>query len=227
MSSLAANSVNVQILSDSTSKTVVKLTYFQKTAGDENSQLKVNVATLVGRTLILTTSNVDTPGAGFLPGEKLTQNSNSAIGHVLSYKSATAAANGSLTLVIDNDGFAITNSTTGNIVGAYGFSANVVAVTNPTYLLDIVSVRYAITPASNVAVALEFANSSAQTAAVVLSGSGYIGKNELPTSIHNKVASTDGNLYVSTAGIPVNGGYTLIVELRKSQGFAPGGNPVA
>ena len=219
---LTANSNTVQIISDSSSKTVVKMTLVAATGAlNESDQLKVNVATLVGRTLVLQTTNgaVSATGSGFVPAERVVGGTSGAIGYVKDWVPPSATANGVLTIVIDSGTFQSSETLTGD----RGYAPTILNITTPTYVAHVAAVEWAIS--GSALVALEYANSSGKVQACVLSGQGSLGKNAgIATSLKNAVPNTDGNLYVSTANVAANGGYTLIVELHKGQGFA--GKPV-
>ena len=57
---------------------------------------------------------------------------------------------------------------------------------------------------------------------ILLSGSGYFGKNALPTVIANPALNPTGNIYISTySTASVKVAYSLVVQFRKTRGFAP------
>lgn len=213
---LSANTANVQILEDNSTTTVVKMWLHQQTAGDEADVLKVNTATLVGRTIQLQTSNGAPGQSGFQLGEKVTGGTSGAVGYVLSWERPSATANGQLSVVVDSGTFQTSEVISGTQVPTY--APTILNITTPVYMVHIRSISYSVNGTAKVELA--FDDSGTKRPAVILSGSGYIGANELPSRIPNTAAVPNGNLYVSTYGVGNLGGYTVIVELRKGTGFA-------
>ncbi len=216
MSALSANANSVVILSESADHVLVKLFMYQHGNGGESSQLKVNAETLTHRTQIL----VVNPGtARFVPGSVIhdtTGNSNATA--VVCY--STAANTIVVTQITGNTGFTTSDQITAQLEG--GGTANVFSVTNPPRQLTIDSVQWQVGEGNNATVSLEFANSSAFETAFVASESGYFGRNELDAPIvpSSALVNQNGNLYVSTYGIIGGGGYSIVVSLRKRQGYA-------
>lgn len=215
---LSANTALIQVLEDSTKKTVVKLTYHAQVAADEADVLKVNVATLSNRTQTLKTGNTTFNGLAFVPDELVTANGGSgATGRVLNWDRAT----GNLDVVlVGANNFAGTDTIFGARVNPTTIALT--AVFSPTYLLSIESMNWNVVGPGKIEV--EWGNSSAFLTAATLAGSGYYGKNMFGPPIPNNIASPNGNLYISTHGNPAKGGYTLVIELRKDAGFSSRSN---
>jgi hypothetical protein len=208
---LAANTANVQILVDDSKRVLAKLILHQDTAGDESDVLKVNVATLANRTLILNSNNAAIAGRSFLVGEKITGNTSGAVGYVLTHDPVAQK----IRIVVDSGTF----SGTEVVNGAGGFFETLLSITTPTYLLDIDEVWYSVTGTAKVELA--FDDNGTKKPFLHLAGTGTYSRNTFSTKIPNNSAVPNGNLYVSTYGVGAKGGYCLLVELRKQAGFAP------
>lgn len=215
---LAANTANVHILVDDARRTVVKLWLHQDTAGDEADVLKVNVATLAARTLILATTNVATQQSGFVPGEQVTGGTSGATAFVVFWTPSSLAANGALTVTSNSAAFTNGETITGAVSGHSAVLANP-ATTVPTYVLDITSIWYSISAGAKVD--LVYDDGGTKRPILPLFGNGYYGKNDFGVKVPNNTAVPNGNLYVSTYGVGAKGGYSIIVELKKVKGFAP------
>jgi hypothetical protein len=72
-------------------------------------------------------------------------------------------------------------------------------------------------------VELGFASSTgaANTTSLILSGSGYFGKNALPLQLDNPtLTAPTGNFFIGAPVVPAKTAYSIIVEFRKTEGFA-------
>lgn len=213
---------SVQILSDSAARTVVKCIYFTSNATEETNVLKVNVETLAYRTF--TTVLQSRPAVR--AGQTVTGGTSNATAIVSEWDAATNTV--LVTQFSGNTAFAqneVLTFTYGNTTIA---TANTVAsgsaFGSPTRIIDITSVWYSVD--ADMAVQLGFGgnNGSAYVApSMFLTGSGYFGKNALPAQVPNDATAPTGNFYISTAMEDSQkvGGYTVIVEFRKRQGYAP------
>jgi hypothetical protein len=172
-----------------------------------------------GRVITLVTGSQPNDIYGFVPGEPLTGLTSGAIGYVRDWNPSI----GRLNVVVDSGTFAAAETVQGN---TFNNSIIVASIIVPTYVVDVTSVTYSVTGA-NAKVALEWANSSASVTMTTLSGSGYIGRNNnnnlsMRFTLAQVPALTNpnGNIYISTYGIPAKGGYSVLLELRKAAGFA-------
>jgi hypothetical protein len=216
---LTANTANVQFLADDARHTLVKLILHQDTAGDEADVLKVNVSTLVGRTLILNTTAVALPSySTFVPGEKLTGGTSGTTAYVCQWIPSTATVNGAITVTSNSAAFTNGETVTGEKSGL-SVVLTAAGTTVPTYLIDIESVWFSVTGTGKVELA--FDDAGTKKPVLHLNGTGYYGRNQLSSAFPNIMAVPNGNLYISTYGVPAKGGYCLIVDLRKQAGFAP------
>jgi hypothetical protein len=192
----------------------------QDTAGDESSVLKINCETLAYRTLVLTHSAARV--TGFLPGDKVVGATSGATGFLVEQPAANQVL---VTNVTGTFGAAeVVNGTRTSPNVSFTTSA---AVITPARLLSIKSASWSVTSNNQQVEAkagLEFANSTVFSTALMLSEVGDFGEAAsgwAKTKIFPLPVNPNGNLYVSTYGIPANGGYHIFVELRKEQGFAP------
>lgn len=222
MSALTANANSVTIVSESSNHVVVRLFLHQNSAGNLSSNLVVNADTLSHRTQILT---ID-PGMFFPPGSVVNGDDSQCQATVCYNIDANTilvtSLSGNTAGFDTNDVLMGNHEGTGN--DAYvdtSTGANVVAVVNPPRRLNIIGMTWSV-QGPNASVGLEFSNGTVETA-MMLSGQGYYGKNELQLPISTTLANSDGHLYVSTYNVPAGGGYTITLSLRKAQGFAAGG----
>jgi hypothetical protein len=216
----------VQIVKDTGDAAIVRLT-FTSAGSQESGVVKVDPATLANRAYTLAvnsnTSLWSVGSNGFVPGEYV-RNANAALfsAQVISFDPIAAL----FTLINVTDaghanGDIVVGSLTRNQVPLLAAAANATPA-----ILDIESIAYAVTGNGTVSVTFLGANSNVATAAV-LSGSGYFGKNALATIITpaanndaNAAFTANGQIAVTTSGIPSGGGYTILLELRKTRGFA-------
>lgn len=206
---LTANSSNIQIIKDDASHVVARLRFFQATAGQQSDELAVNAASVAWRTTVLTLDDDDRVQDHFIVGDQIVGGTSGAVGYVTNW-----IPNTSLTVTVESGTFqaeTITNQRNAQ-------TATVNAVTQPSRLLHITAAEYSVS--TGAMAALEYANSTSKYAACVVSGQGYLGKNHLAAPLKNDIPNSDGNIYVSTAGIGANGGYTIVIEVRKSDGYA-------
>lgn len=214
---------SVQILSDSATRTVVKCIYFTDNATEETNVLKVNVETLAYRTFTtVLQSRVPVRAGQTIHGA--TSNATAIVSEwdastntvvVSQFSGNTAfAQNEVLTFTYGNTTIATANT----VASASAFGT-------PTRILDITSVWYSVGLDMTVQLGFGGNNGSAYVApSMFLAGSGYFGKNALPTQVTNDATAPTGNFYISSSigdGNAVHAGYTIIVEFRKRQGFAP------
>lgn len=212
---IATNTPNVQILVDTSSRLVAKFLYYTADGTPEADTLKINVATLAygAHTLILANNNTVV-----LPGAVVHGATSNASAFVVDWQRSTNTV--LLTQLTGNTAFADAETVTltfGNTVYSTTTKSSG-AFATPTRNLDITSIWYSIT--DGMVVELGFAGQSANSSSMVLSGSGYFGKNALPTQIDNGAANPTGNFFISTPVAGANTSYTVIVEFRKTAGFA-------
>lgn len=213
---ITSGTANVQILVDTPTRTVAKFLYFTANGQVEADTLKVNAAALAfgAHTLVLQNNNVQV-----LSGAVVTGATSNASAYVVDWQRATNTV--LLTQLTGNTAFAdneVLTFTFGSSTTATVNSAASSAFATPTRNLDITSIWYSVMP--GMLVELGFAGASANSPSVLLSSSGYFGKNALPTQIDNGAASPTGNFFISTPVAAANTGYTVIVEFRKTTGFA-------
>jgi hypothetical protein len=222
---LAANTFSNVVLSDTHHKTVVKLFFFLNSGTTEQGDvLAVNASALVGVTMDLALPGGGLGQQGFLPGEVVTANGGTnAIGNVVAYNPGL----NSLRVVLANA--AIVFAAADPLVGSRsGARVGVISAARPWYKLSIESIWYDIPTQNNQTVGIGFAAAAGGGAAldsILLHGQGYFGKNSgLSMTIPNpKANSGDPNIYVSTYNFDALNSYTVILELKKSDGY---GRPV-
>lgn len=212
---------SVQILSDTATRTVVKCIYFTSDSTVETDVLKVNVETLTYRTFTTVLQSKPPVRAG----QTVTGGTSNATAIVSDWISTTNTV--VVTQFSGNTAFAqneVLTFTYGNTTIA---TANTVASGSafgtPARILDITSVWYSVDTDMTVQLGFGGNNGSAYVApSMFLTGSGYFGKNALPAQVLNDATAPTGNFYISSAiESGRQGGYTVIVEFRKSKGFAP------
>lgn len=214
---LAANTTVTQVLSDTASRVVLKVVHHQHTIGELSNALLVNTATLAYRTFTLNTANTAiAPGYGFVPGEPVVGETSNAHGYVVSWKPPVSAVGGEGALVVTAEsGVFQAEDVTGALVGR---TIAVTSVTTPTRLLSISGLSWNVqSPAK---VELTWGDGAGYKTAIILSGTGYMGKNELALAITNDASAPNGNLYMNTYGVAALGGFSLFLDLRKHAGFA-------
>lgn len=213
---ISSGTANVQVLVDTPTRTVAKFLYFTDGGTPEADTLKVNAAALAfgAHTLIVANNNAVVHSGSVVYGA-----TSNASAYVVEWRRATNTV--LVTQLTGNTAFAdneVLTFTFGSTVTASVNSATSSAFATPTRNLDITSIWYSVTP--GMLVELGFTGASSNSPSVLLSGSGYFGKNALPTQIDNAAASPTGNFYMSTPVAGANTGYTVIVEFRKTTGFA-------
>jgi hypothetical protein len=227
---LSANTATVQILDDAASHLAVKFAFFQNSANatsHEASVLKVNVETLIGRTMILKSQASFGPN-GLIPGEKLTANGGSgAIGYVTMYLGSDAngvistqvvLANSQVqfansdALLSDRSGQSFTLLATGKTFGNGALST--------TAVLSLSDLWWSITGNTSTRIALEWSGSPNVEIVGMGAGTGYLGRNSLGMRQLDTVPSDGGNILISTYATPVYASYTIIAEFQKDSGFA-------
>lgn len=218
MAALSANSTVVQVLKDTAQVVVARLFFHATPANDESSVLKINCETLSYRTLTLTHAAVT--NGPFQAGEKLVGATSGAIAYFVERSTANQILVTQVTGTFSNT--EVVNGTR-NPNTTVTMSANTIT---PARLLSLKSVHWAIVSNNQnveAKVGLEFANATVFQTALMCSETGEIGEHFsgwVKTKILPTVVSPNGNLYISTYGLPDKGGYEIQVELRKEQGFA-------
>jgi hypothetical protein len=214
---LTANTTVTQVLLDTAQRLVLKVAHHQHTAGDLSNVLLVNTATLAFRTYVLNTANTAIePGYTFVPGEQVVGATSNAHGYVVSWKppASVAGGNGALAVTVESGVFQA-EDVTGTLLNR---TIAVTSVTTPTRLLSIAGVTWNVqSPAK---VELAWGDGASYKTALILSGTGYMGKNEFPIDITNDATAPNGNLFMNTYGVGALGGFSLILDLRKHAGFA-------
>lgn len=210
---LSANSVFSQVLEDTPAYAVIELGYHPESAADETDVLKVNTASLVGRTVALKTDTKPAGGVGFTPGEQITGNTSGAIAYVTSWQP------GANTLYAvyapGSEEFSGTENVDGQMIKT---RVQLTSVVVPTYIVDIRSIWYDVHGGK---VELEWGDGAGFKTIITLSGQGYFGKNALGTSLRNNASAPNGNIYITTHGLPAHtGGYSIVLELAKRDGYA-------
>lgn len=212
-----SNSAQTQILLDNSSQLLAKFMYYTADGTDESDVLKINVETLAARTFELTVAN--TANAYFQPGDLVIGATSNARAYIADWNRATNTA--SIVNITGNTAFTntenITIDRTQHTVPNHLFAV-------PARDMNIESVWYSID--GDMSVELGFNGAHANTVAYVhpamlLSGTGYFGKNNLPAEILNNALNKTGNFSISTyTTSSAKAGYTVIVEFRKNKGFA-------
>lgn len=233
-----ADSATVQILKDTAEALIVKLTMEQADGTPEAHVEKINVATLSCLTYLLNfDGNVASVGQnGFIPGERINGANSNAEAVVVRYQPE------SNTLYVVN---LTGNSTFANgevVTGRMSNSHVTLAVANtqvaPARSLDFESIWFSVAESGRLSLEWEgliaqnsnVANTNAYfVTAATLFESGYFGKNALAAlfpqqtlAVNGSVTFTgNGSIAVSTLGLVANGGYTVVLEMRKGSGFSP------
>lgn len=227
---LTANTATIEILDEDTSRVVVKLMTY-KTLGDESDVLKVNAASLLGITTMLVSNTVNRSLLGwppFVQGEEIVGATSGARGWAGDWQQE--GANSILSVTYTTAGATKFNGT--EVVGANTTYANtrvsrvmtLIAVVEPAHYLDIDGITWSITANGTAARSVEIGfQGTSNTTVLILAGSGYMGKNNLPAKIKNNVAGANGSILVSTHGFAAGDSYTIILELRKRSGFGTPG----
>ena len=219
---ITSGTANVHILTESAQHATVRCLYYTSNGTDESDVLKVNTAALTHKTVALTTA---TRLGIFQSGDTVTGQTSGKTAQIVEWR---RSAN---TIVVTNasgaftDGEDLTTTVTGSTaaLAASGASVNLVRE------LAIRSIWYSIDPDMTVELGFKGApGESAIAPAVLLSGSGYFGKNALAGQIISNApgigTSADGSFYISTyTTSSAKASYTVIVDLVKLRGYAPSG----
>ena len=209
------------VLVDTADRAVFKFLYHAGgTPAQESDVLKVNTATLSYRTVTLTTANTALPlnSYYFVPGEQVVGATSNAYGRVVSWKAptSTVGGEGQLRVVVESGTFQAENITGTRLNRTIAVASVVV----PTYIVEITGLLWAISsPAAKVG--LQWQDGAGYKHLITLAGTGSFGKNLFPGAVlPNHAAAPTGNLHISTYNMAANDGYSLIVEVRKTKGFA-------
>jgi hypothetical protein len=214
---ISSNSATTQILLDNSTQLLVKFLYYSANGTDEADVLKVNVETLAQRTFELTVAN--TANAYFQPGDLLIGATSNAYAYVAEWKKATNTV-----VVVNLTGNTAFSGSESITIDRTKHTVPLSAFTVPARVLNIESVWYSID--GDATVELGFGGAYANTtpyvgAQMLLSGSGYFGKNALPAEITNDVLNPTGNFFISTyTTTSAKMSYDIVVEFRKTKGFA-------
>jgi len=219
---ITSGTANVHVLTESAQHATVRCLYYTSNGTDESDVLKVNTATLSHKTVALT---VATKLGVFQSGDTVTGQSSGKTAQIVEWRRDAS------TLVVTNASGAFTNgedlkTTVTNSTAALASSA---ASLDLVRELAIRSIWYSIDP--DMTVELGFKGAPGENAiapAVLLSGSGYFGKNALAGQIISNApgigTSADGSFYISTyTTASAKAAYTVIVDLVKLRGYAPSG----
>jgi len=219
---ITSGTANVHILTESAQHATVRCLYYTSNGTDESDVLKVNTATLTHKTVALTTA---TRLGIFQSGDTVTGQTSGKTAQIVEWR---RSAN---TIVVTNasgaftDGEDLTTTVTGSTAALAASSASL----NLVRELAIRSIWYSIDPDMTVELGFKGApGESAIAPAVLLSGSGYFGKNALAGQIISNApgigTSADGSFYISTyTTSSAKAAYTVIVDLVKLRGYAPSG----
>lgn len=220
---ISSGTANVQILIDTSSRLVARFLYYTSNGANETDSLKINVSTLAAQaySLVVANSNVYVQ-----PGAVVVGTTSNAHAIVSEWNKAVNTA--VITALTGNTAFAdneVLTFTFGNTTLGTCNSKSSSAFVTPARNLDITSVWYSISAGMTVELGFggAYANSTAYVApSMLLSGSGYFGKNALPAQLDNPVLNPTGNFYISTYNDGTLGtalSYTVITEFRKTAGF--------
>ena len=219
---ITSGTANVHILTESAQHATVRCLYYTSNGTDESDVLKVNTAALTHKTVALTTA---TRLGIFQSGDTVTGQTSGKTAQIVEWR---RSAN---TIVVTNasgaftDGEDLTTTVTGSTAALAASSASL----NLVRELAIRSIWYSIDPDMTVELGFKGApGESAIAPAVLLSGSGYFGKNALAGQIISNApgigTSADGSFYISTyTTSSAKAAYTVIVDLVKLRGYAPSG----
>lgn len=215
---ITPNAAQTHILIDTATRVVAKFLYYSNNATMESDALKINAETLSARTFELTVANTAT--AKFQPGDLLIGQTSEARAYVTEWRRSENIV--SVTSITGNTAFTNTEIV---LLDRTQDTVTLVLAAAPARELSVESVAFSVSPSLVVDVAFggRYANGDAYIhSGVLLSGTGYMGKNALPTSISNPAPSATGNIYISTLGQGVsnNVSYSVIAEFRKLGGFA-------
>lgn len=225
---ISTGTANVHILSESAQHVVARCLYFTNNGTDEADVLKVNTAALTFKTVNLATT---TDTGVFLPGDTVTGTTSGVTAQIVAWRN-TGLVSGGGTLTVSN---ATGNFTNNEAITALRTGASTSLGPNAQSLLPrrlaIRSIWYSIDV--DMTVELGFRGNDVDGAAVIvpavlLSGSGYFGKNALSGQITSNAAGigvdADGSFYISTyTTSSAKAAYTVIVDLVKLNGYSPAG----
>ena len=219
---ITSGTANVHILTESAQHATVRCLYYTSDGTDESDVLKVNTAALTHKTVALTTA---TRLGVFQSGDTVTGQTSGKTAQIVEWRRSAntivvTSASGAFT-----DGEDLTTTLTGSTAALVASSASL----NLVRELAIRSIWYSIDP--DMTVELGFKGAPGEEAivpAVLLSGSGYFGKNALAGQIISNAqgigTSADGSFYISTyTTTDAKAAYTVIVDLVKLRGYAPSG----
>lgn len=210
------NSAQTQILLDNSTQLVAKFMYYTADGTDESNVLKVNVETLACRTFLLTVAN--TANAAFQPGDLVTGVTSGKTGYVCDWQLSTN------TLAITQTDGTFTNGESLRIDRTQKTVPTTGNVVTPARNINIESVWYTIDGDMSVELGFNgvYANNDPYVhPAMMLSGTGYFGKNALPAEVMNAALNPTGNFSISTyTTSSAKASYSVIVEFRKNKGFA-------
>ena len=219
---ITSGTANVHILTESAQHVTVRCLYYTSDSTDESDVLKVNTAALTYKTVALTTA---TRLGVFQSGDTVTGQTSGKTAQIVEWR---RNAN---TIIVTNATGAFTNgedlktTLTGSTAALAASSASL----NLVRELAIRSIWYSVDPDMTVELGFKGApGESAIAPAVLLSGSGYFGKNALAGQIISNApgigTSADGSFYISTyTTSSAKAAYTVIVDLVKLRGYAPSG----
>lgn len=216
MAAFTANTNTTVILVDTASRAVVKDVLYMTGANDQSARLVVNCDVLQGRTMILT-GILGTPLAplGLISGEVVTAQ-DAVVGYVgqqwtpnTTHKVIEVILASSAAPFSNNDVLTGDRSNNAFTVAAGG-------AVSVTPKVSIIGAWWSVNGSPNTSISVEFVGADC---AFTASGTGWFGKGNLPEAITSVGASANGNISVSTYGILAKGGYTLVLDLRKEQGF--------
>lgn len=219
---LSANTANVVTLAETAQDLRVSMWLYQVTAGDESDVLKINVATLSYRTLTFNantnTALMPTGPMQFVAGEQVIGGTSGAVAYVRDWNATTGKL---VVTAVSNGTFSGTEVVTGQY---YGKSITLTSITTPTYVLELNSIWFSISAGASVG--LQWGNTTPSYATfAMLAGTGYRTKQSLTSMSMNPTNSSalvnpNGNLYISTYGIPNKGTYWIEALFKKTQGFS-------
>jgi len=216
---ITADTAVTQILIDTPTRVVGKFLYYSVSGTTHLDVMKINVGALsygVHKVVITTRPDVrrgavmvgSSSGASSIVVDWLASSNTVVVGELTE---ATSYTNGE-TLTFTGGGGDDTVTATANAATAF---------TTPDRNLDITSVWYSVSPTMVVELGFASSTGAANTTSLILSGSGYFGKNALPLQLDNPTTTTPtGNFFIGAPVVPAKTAYSIIVEFRKTEGFA-------
>jgi hypothetical protein len=217
---ITADTAVTQILIDNPTRVVGKFLYYSLSGTPHADVMKVNVAALSYgvHKVVLTSRNVEV-----LRGAVMVGTSSSASSIVVDWlASSNTVVVGELTGATSYTNGETLTFTGGGADTAVTATANAAtAFTTPDRNLDITSVWYSVSPTMVVELGFASSTGAANTTSLILSGSGYFGKNALPLQLDNPtLTAPTGNFFIGAPVVPAKTAYSIIVEFRKTEGFA-------